>query len=370
MVNKFIFVFLMSVKNIKRYIKINIIAVISLFFGLLMPYIVYGIINSYIEDLIIMSSDNLKDTYTFELKGVGLSLDELDVISDMDYNAGVRFPHYNVFVQSGEYFKESTVEGITENYFDYANIDMIDGTLISHEDVIYSKKVCILSKKIASVIKVDVDYEIYLNGTKYSIKGIFDSNIETIYIPYSSDFSQFGNSQYFMYVTYTGNDISVVADEIRNIRDDIVVKNKSNKEDDFNEKINMIISTSGALLTVAGIMFLFSIVNISLVMTGKLEEVKKSIAVKLSLGVSYSDILFEFFMENIFITLCAIVILGLVSPVIEYILPDSLMYMVSFNANVYLLTSITGIVISLISTVIITSNISRKNIGEIFKEVR
>ncbi len=258
----------------------------------------------------------------------------------------------------------STVLGISSDFFIVRNIQIANGEKISEDNVKSFSRVAVLGSNITKDLFGDINplgKKIRINNLSFRVIGVmqpkgstgFVSYDDFILVPYSVMQKQLAGTEYF-------NSIAVKVDSKENIEkvrgeiEERLVKLHNVSEPDFSifsqedilSTLTSVINTFTIFLSfIAGISLVVGGIGIMNMMLTSVTERTREIGLRKAIGAKRNDILKQILLESIFITLIG----GLVG----IILGSTITFVVGKIANINILISIKAILISVfISTLI------------------
>lgn len=255
------------------------------------------------------SSSKLKSSYIKAITRLGDPISE--VTGDIEVPAVVKFRNKQ---------KRATVIGGTPQIMAFASYSLKEGRFFTASEVNASRQVAIIGSEIVAKLyenKEPLGEEIIIAENRFKVIGILESKgaglmggsqDTVVCIPLSAAQKVFGvNNLHAIMVRFTGKDS---ADEAK-----YKVKNlllKTLKDDDFSvinqgSLLNTISAILGVLTTalggIAAISLLVGGIGIMNIMLVSVTERTKEIGIRKSVGAQNSDILTQFLMESIFLSL-------------------------------------------------------------------
>jgi len=244
------------------------------------------------------------------------------------------YPIYNVseVKYNNKTLSVMDIEGVTPEYISISGREVEKGRNFRDSDNEFNKRVCIIGPFVAENIFKDeepIGKEIIIGKERFEVIGVLDKKGEflgqnldnVIFIPLTTSLSyfkppSFGWGKAFQTITIVakvkeGFKIEEVMEEIK----DLLRKRRNlffNEEEDFSLNTQgMLLSmykniTSGIFFAMIGIASLALIVGgigIMNIMLVSVTERTKEIGIRMALGAKRKDILFQFLIEAIFITL-------------------------------------------------------------------
>jgi len=262
-----------------------------------------------------------------------------------------------------------SVSGVENNYFEMSGIEIDKGILISAEDIAGGEKVAVLGSGVVEELFENIDEiigkNVKINGKTIKVIGTVketgrsmgkNSLDDTIFLPNTTaEKSILGSKAFIMIFT--------IADDVKNIEiasKEIVTalrdehRLRDNQADDFR------IMDAGAmvgaaqdsaklmtfiLISVAAIVLLVSGIGIMNVMFATVSERTKEIGIAKAIGGKQKDILTQFLLESIS--------LSMIGGVIGVIIGNSIIFIFRDTELIQLSPSLTGVIISFSFSVIV-----------------
>ena len=262
-----------------------------------------------------------------------------------------------------------SVSGVENNYFEMSGIEIDKGILISAEDIAGGEKVAVLGSGVVEELFENIDEiigkNVKINGKTIKVIGTVketgrsmgkNSLDDTIFLPNTTaEKSILGSKAFIMIFT--------IADDVKNIEiasKEIVTalrdehRLRDSQADDFR------IMDAGAmvgaaqdsaklmtfiLISVAAIVLLVSGIGIMNVMFATVSERTKEIGIAKAIGGKQKDILTQFLLESIS--------LSMIGGVIGVIIGNSIIFIFRDTELIQLSPSLTGVIISFSFSVIV-----------------
>jgi ABC-type antimicrobial peptide transport system permease subunit len=252
-----------------------------------------------------------------------------------------------------------TIAGVSSNYNQISNLEVGLGNFITDDQNTNTEKVAVIGYSLAEEIFGDAidayDSVIYINDTPFTVVGVLSSMgsvssgvspDETIFVPLSTAQKYVISSQsYSPQITVVANDVSNVDETITSIKTALALTypNASFTITDAGQQLvaatNSANTLSFLLIAVASIVFLVGGIGIMNVLFVSVRERTKEIGILKAIGSSKKDILTEFLMEAIVISLFG----GIVG-----ILASNLLMPLMTALGQTVVPSATGIIVALI----------------------
>lgn len=250
-----------------------------------------------------------------------LTLSEVNSLEDKDeigqvapYNSG------SAAAKAGGNSKQVSITGITENYTKFTELDILYGRGILEIDNEYRLNVCVIGSSVATDLFGNTDVvgsEIRLSGKDYLIVGVLEvqgeslmgSTDSTVYIPFT-------NAQRLLYSTgvtsfYASSSSAETLELAENTLDTYLLE-KTGDSDSYSivnmasiqDTINSVLSTMQLLLAgIAGISLVVGGIGIMNIMLVSVTERTKEIGVRKAIGAQKRDIVTQFIIESVALSL-------------------------------------------------------------------
>jgi len=250
-----------------------------------------------------------------------LTLSEVNSLADKDeigrvapYNSG------SGIAKAGGNSEQVSISGITESYTEFSELNILHGRGILDIDNEYRLNVCVIGNSVALDLFGNTDVvgsEIRLAGKDYLIVGVLEeqgaslmgSTDSTVYIPFT-------NAQRLLYSTgvtsfYVASSSAETLDLAEEMMDTYLLE-KTGDSDSFNitnmasiqDTINSVMSTMSLLLAgIAGISLVVGGIGIMNIMLVSVTERTKEIGVRKAIGAQKRDIVTQFMIESVTLSL-------------------------------------------------------------------
>lgn len=223
-----------------------------------------------------------------------------------------------------------TINGVTASYTDVQGMDLEYGREISDMDNEYRLDVCIIGHTVATELfgnTAVVDETVRLSGKDYRVIGVleeaqetmFGSSNKSVYIPFTN--AQRLLSSVSVGSFYVAVDENATTDEAEDTLEHVLME-KYGKDSSYSvvnltdimDTINEILDTMELLLgAIAGISLLVGGIGIMNIMLVSVTERTREIGIRKAIGALKSDIVVQFMIESVIISLTGGVIGMLIS---------------------------------------------------------
>lgn len=220
--------------------------------------------------------------------------------------------------------KRYTILGTSESYVNIQNLSLSQGTFYNQTNIAHKSKVVVLGSQLATDLYGDKDSlgkTLTIEGTDYKIVGIltkaeessFNNPNTQAFVPYSSAAETF-NSQNFSSITVQAENEKVVAKVKKDIKKVLLTNHNISNEKlaDFNitsaadllSAVSSITSMLTSLLAgIAAISLVVGGIGIMNIMLVSVTERTREIGLRKAVGAKTIDILAQFIIEAVILTL-------------------------------------------------------------------
>lgn len=258
----------------------------------------------------------------------------------------------------------STVLGISTDFFEVRNSRIADGVQITDENIKSFSKVAVLGSNVAKDLFGDIDplgRKIRINNLSFRIIGVmqpkgstgFVSYDDFILVPYTVMQKQLAGTEYFNSIAVKVNSKENI-EKVRGEIEERLVKLHNVSEPDFSifsqedilSTLTSVINTFTIFLSfIAGISLVVGGIGIMNMMLTSVTERTREIGLRKAVGAKNRDILKQILLESVFITL--------IGGLIGIILGSIITFVIGKIANITTLISFKAIFISVsVSTLI------------------
>ncbi len=338
--NSFFYLVYLSCHNVFSNKKLLLVVILSYFFGLLMPFYCLANIEVFISCMGTINVIDSGNTYTADLQTLygkeGADIENsLSSLGLADYLVTTYFQGN---MQAGEISTKVSVTGTGEDWADFERFEMIEGSFSLREaaDAPEGEAECVVAQGLAKKYGLHPGSQIMLNGVSYRIAGIVNNFnyynhifISRAMVPVTADIMW-----HRLYLRYgEPTDAGRVENRLQKVFPDRSIRSVRRASDDTAQTFREGVSRSAAILLVGAVSLVIAVLNIFLMVSGKYEEDKKTIAVKLALGAARSDIGTELFFENVVFVCMANLLMWVTRPLLTGLVPVSADF--SFSWRIY-----------------------------------
>lgn len=360
----------LAIMDLKRNWKLNIVIAACLALGMVVPLLCLGNVNVFVHKF---STIHLKDEANtlkvsfhegyaapWEIKS---AFKEYEVPSD----------EFTVTAISREYVEYNGISNklhvyhIMENYLDFETVQLIEGSL----DIFGSESLCLVDVSLQNQYPdLCVGATITISGKQFEVGGIFSAlNKKSVIVPIRSSELD------------TSTDVSIDCiylhspaglpeeNKVMMALQSIGLNNfiLQDGKQVFKDTLDICLRKAAGVIAIGLVAFCFSAINISLILTGKLMQDKRSIGIKMAIGASPKLIVIESLTENLFCYCIAFLMdFGLVGAIYPTC-PKELELII--DGKVYMAAFFFGITMVIAITYISTQWVKRQNLVTLIERV-
>lgn len=260
------------------------------------------------------------------------------------------------------------VSGVSEDYMPIGNVKLAHGRWFDAEDVATSNKVCVVGQTVVrDLFRSDQDpvgqtircgdHPMQIIGVlKPMGKAMFFDQDNRLYVPYTTAMRRFqGTTTYsdFEAVPRSMGEVEIAVSEIKRVmrqvhgvgKDEPDVVEVSIAQDQLESLTRVLNIVSLVLALIAGISLIVGGVGIMNIMYVTVTERTREIGIRMAVGARQGDILWQFLMES--------VVLSLVGGIIGILIGFGLSYIITYFAKMPFVISGTALIVSFgVSTLI------------------
>lgn len=341
----------MSLASLRRNWKLNLVLVISLTLGMLLPMLCLGNINVFLQKY---ATIRLKDasqvlTASFQTgyvtpNEVEDALEQFDVTCDrFALSASVRCP-----VTYDDTTNQLYVYYVTENWQMFETVQLVEGEL----DFPSGQQLCLVDESMTERYDgLTVGTTISISGNSYTVAGIFSAlDHKSMMIPLSEDEWDAASGLTVTELYLHGKDGLPEQDRVSKALQalGLTAVTLQSGEQDAQRTLRTSLRQVVIILAVGLAAFFYAAINIEVVFTGKLTQDKREIGIHMALGASPGSILLSVLTEHLLCYgaayLAAMGLLQLLRPTYPEelkLVMDAGMYAVSFLFGAIMVAVIT-----------------------------
>ena len=339
--DKLFFLLEWSIKGLFKNKKINLIVILSLALGMMMPIIALANINVFWVNVKNLYPEISENTYFCSVRSKHITMQRYEEIqNDLGavYLGGIESHAAAVLV--GDIMTEREVGALSVNYLDFIRYDILSGRSITKEEIQSATRVCMLEESFLEQngLTVSVGDEITLEMKSFEVVGIYRSMdlINTVLVPasvFDTDSSSTRNtiSMFIQFETQVDEEalltgLEKVLDSAQEIKP---------IEEYFAQKRSYCFEVSAVLFAVTIPLTVFSLINCILVIFGKIARTRHVIGIKMALGAGTGTIFWTNFLENSILSVIAFAVDVAVLPFVVRTVPKGLILLFDWKVFVY-----------------------------------
>ncbi len=235
--------------------------------------------------------------------------------------------------------RDTYVVGVNEDYFDMRNLKIETGRTIDSSDVDGKRRVCVLGRTVKKEVFGEgnpLGAPVTVGDAKYRVVGVmqhkgvalgFDID-DVVFIPVTTARELFDTDSLFN-ITIKVRSAELVPEAKKEIKE-ILIKRHSNKEDFTILSQDEMIAVMGKILNImtavlagiAAISLVVGGIGIMNIMLVSVRERTREIGIRKAIGAKNSDILFQFLIESVILSLIGgtggVLVAGTISIIIPY----------------------------------------------------
>ena len=338
--NKLCFLLELSIKGLLQNKKINMIVILSLTFGMLMPILMLANLNVFWVNVKNLYPNISQNTYFCSVKSQHITAQRYeDIRKELGAVCIGGLESYPVSIQAEDIVIEQGVGAVSADYFDFIRYDVLSGKSITMEEVQSAARVCMLEESFLeqNELTVTVGDKISLEKESFEVVGIYRSMdlINTVLVP-ATVFDTINSSTrntIGMFVQFeTSLDEEVLLSKLEKSFDSALEVKPI--EEYFGQMRNYCFEVSVVLFAVTIPLTVFSLINRILVIFGKIARTRHVIGIKRALGASQSAIFWTSFLENGILAIIAFALDLAVLPFMVRTVPDGLILLFDWKVFV------------------------------------
>lgn len=369
--NKLLFLFELSIGELKKNLKINIIVIFSLALGILMPIIALANINVFWVNVKNLYPEISENAYYCNVTTGHLTE---EMYSDIAESLGAvilgGYESRNEKATIRNQELSGAVGAISEDYLDFVKYDLLEGRGIEKEEIHSAEKVCMIEESLLSQygLSVEIGEDILIGGEPFQIRGIFRTmeHINKILVP-SGVFDgeeDLNTNQYAFFIQCEENRnpdmlMEQLAEKVENVHRVEYI------DDYFESKRESCFANSVAIFAITIPLMVFSLINCILVLYGKIARMRYEIGIKMALGAEKKEIFFACFFENSLLSIIAYCIDLVILPMFSKTVPQGLILL--FDAKIFVLSFLILELLCFVMSFSMTRKIMKLDIATVLK---
>lgn len=365
--SKFLYSAYISAHNALSNKKIFVIVILSYYFGLLLPFYCMANIEVFAGSMSTIEIIDAGNTYIANMQALrgGEGVDIENALSMWGLQGFLVATAFRGYIQVGEMSVKVSVTGTGEDLAEYERFELIEGNFAVREG---GTAECTIAQSLARQYGLHTGNSITLNGITYKIAGVVNNfnYYSTVFIPASHVPVTADIMQHKLYLRYGGmTDADQVKSRLMKVFPDRSITSVRLASDIADQTIRDGIARSAAILLVGAVSVLIAVLNTFLVISGKYEENKKPIAIKLALGAMKSDIGTELFFENVLFVCLANLLLWMTSPILIRSVPIRADF--SFSWRIYPVIFGVSVITAVIMSVLLRNKVMKASLAALLK---
>lgn len=371
MVDKLCYSVYVSFRGACSNIKILAIIILAYYFGLLMPFFCLANIEVFLNTIKTIDIIDSERTYLVSMSQIpGGENDDIEealpMLGLMNCLVVIRFWSD---VQMGDRSEKLYVVGTGENLGAVERFDVAEGEFSLKEaaDTPEDMAECVVAYTLAKRYSLHIGDQVTVNGIAHRISGIVNSfnYYRTIFVPKSS--ASVGETlQYELYLNYGALPAAgEVRRQVRQLYPGSSISSVQLASDVTRKTLGEGVGKSAAILLVGLLSVLVAVLNTFLVISGKYEENKRVVAVKLALGASKAELGMEIFCENVLSVCAANLMLCVTRPVLTRVASSRSDFIYSWRVHLGLLGL--SFIIAAIMSVLLRNKVMKSSPAALLK---
>ena len=223
-------------------------------------------------------------------------------------------------LQYGKTTINSRFTGTSESFNEGYSWPVEMGRILTAEDVLYSRKVCIIGRTVFKDLFQSRDAlgeEIKINGERYTVVGVLEERVRfgrdqgnEVYIPYTTAQKRFTGNRHVYGITLFVETLEAVDEVAKAVRrvlrrrhehgEEFRVRTSQNRMEEVNKIIGIMKMVAGGI---AGISLLVGGIGIMNIMLVSVTERTREIGIRKALGAKPGHLLFQFVTEAVVLSL-------------------------------------------------------------------
>lgn len=314
--HKLVYILKVSLKRVIHNWGFNIILLLSFYIGLMLPAFCAASTSYYM---------NAMKRFQFEDYGNTIYFSYMDVLSDDTQLFGIKEAAegkaIEIFARNWDivpefYNANVTVYGVGGEYDKFEDVSLVEGRKFTKDDIQDKRPLCLAAQDLLIKYKCSVGDSITIQNETFQIIGSIRDSAYTGYalIPYGNMRDIYKDTVLQQTVSISTNDpVKAIAGVEQYMYDhfpDIEIVQLMKYEELTASFKNMIRGLIQVRVLVGMGAYLFSVLNIIMLMSGKAYEARKRYAIQEIEGMSFKELFLEFMCENVFLAVLANVILA------------------------------------------------------------
>ncbi len=369
--NRLCFLLELSIKGLLQNKKINMMVILSLALGMLMPILMLANLNVFWVNVKNLYPNISQNTYFCSAKSQHITAQRYEEIrNELGAVCIGGFEGYPASIQAEDIVIEQGVGAVSIDYLDFIRYDVLSGRSITKDEIRSAARVCMLEESFLeqNELTVTVGDKISLEKESFEVVGIYRSMdlINTVLVPASvfDTVNSSARNMTNMFIQFetpvdretlsTGLEFTIgSALEIRPI------------EEYFAQIRRYCFEVSTVLFAVTIPLTVFSLINCILVIFGKIARMSHVIGIKRALGAGQSAIFWTSFLENGILAIIAFVLDLAVLPFMVKTVPEG--FILLFDGKVFIYSFGLLILLCFVLSMVMTHRMMKIDIASVLK---
>lgn len=356
--DRLLFLLQMSYYELIGHKRLNVIVIISLALGLLLPFLAFANINVFLKNLDSLKPKIEKNSFYCSVFSTYLSEGKYNELNRElgTIKVGGTSRITQTITIDDEKITDS-VTGVSEDFFDFVDMNVVEGRLFDKQEIKEGVKCCIIEETLLSGKNIDKNLgdTIDINGVPFQIIGFVRTVdlSDKIWIPnkvFEKGVAALEQNQYTRYMQYEESEsIEIVEKELNYLFEQVLYIQTIREH--YTKLLSFCISNSITIFLVTIPIIVFAILNCFMVVYGKIKNGIVNMGIKMVLGSGRKKVFLSCFRDNLFLAVIAYLLDILLLPIVRKTVPSELImdFDLSVYAAVFILMLIMCFIISLLS---------------------
>lgn len=360
-----------SIKQVTRSLKLTIMIFLCFYLGMILPFYCFASYNSLEKNLEMLKFESMDKSISSTWTSLPIDKGKKSELEKFINSNKVSYKISSQFIIKELDNTSVLVYGL-DKFATSNEIALRDGRIFN-----YDKNECIVGAELADKYKYNLNDFLTFKGNKYKIVGITNSRsyISNLIIPISLIEDEIRKEdvlvQYDIIAFF--NDSKELKKHEKDIlswikKEDISMDNIDIRQsiEDYNNSKQTVTKWVEARIVIGIGGLVFAVVNMMMVLIGKIHENKKIYGIKLALGMSRKCLYISFFIENIIIAFFSNLFLFATMPIISKLL--NMENVMDIDAFVIIGIMIITTLVCMIISGILMLKVSKKSIVDMTRE--
>lgn len=335
--SKLCFLFGLSVRELKKNVRINLLAVLSLALGMLLPLIALADMNVFYLNMKNLYPGISRDAWYCNIRSEHLTEEDYAELKENLHLAriGGCEKRTDEVIIGGRRIMDALCV-ISEGFPDFVEFDLLEGVSLAGPEALPGG--CMVEETFAATFGLSVQTGdiMEVNGETYTITGIFRSMelAGKVLVPLAG-FRESGirnKNQYILFVQTEPGGAGALQEKLQERL--YQVHNVEEIERYYERKRQSLADSSLMIFLVTVPAVVFSVVNCILVLCGKVYRTKRETGIKIAVGANGMDLFLACFFETSLLAFGAYFLDILCVPLVVKTVPPQLSVLFTFNVYV------------------------------------